>query len=211
MAIHRSRIVADPKVEMEGISFDLRIMGGLDLLSFFRVPRHFQAEAADPFVSLIQRICAVAKQPDEHAMIRVIACKALTFQVLRLLVGASEPRVDLRERMELLERFRPLTRAIQDDLSRDWTIEEMAQTGRPLPFPPTRSVQANVPAVPDVLRNEASPAKSGHPPPEHAAPVGEIAEEVGWHDPFYFSRAFKAEYGTSPREFRTQLGSNPYL
>jgi AraC-like DNA-binding protein len=39
---------------------------------------------------------------------------------------------------------------------------------------------------------------------ETADPVGEIAERVGYADPFYFSRDFKAMTGHSPSEFRQQ-------
>jgi AraC-like DNA-binding protein len=39
---------------------------------------------------------------------------------------------------------------------------------------------------------------------ETADPVGEIAERVGYSDPFYFSRDFKRMTGHSPREYRSQ-------
>lgn len=33
-------------------------------------------------------------------------------------------------------------------------------------------------------------------------PVAAVSEEVGFSDPFYFSRLFQIKYGTSPREYR---------
>jgi two-component system response regulator YesN len=39
---------------------------------------------------------------------------------------------------------------------------------------------------------------------EPGATVAEIAERVGYRDPFYFSRIFSKYCGTSPREYRTQ-------
>ena len=38
--------------------------------------------------------------------------------------------------------------------------------------------------------------------------VAEIAREVGYEDPYYFSRVFKKRFGYSPREFRTQAKSS---
>ena len=35
-----------------------------------------------------------------------------------------------------------------------------------------------------------------------AAPVAEIAREVGYEDPFYFSRRFQRHHGMSPTQFR---------
>jgi AraC-like DNA-binding protein len=37
------------------------------------------------------------------------------------------------------------------------------------------------------------------------APIGEIAARVGFPDPFYFSRVFRAELGASPRESRRDV------
>ena len=34
--------------------------------------------------------------------------------------------------------------------------------------------------------------------------ISEIGEMVGFHDPLYFSRAFKSETGVSPKEYRDQ-------
>lgn len=36
-------------------------------------------------------------------------------------------------------------------------------------------------------------------------PVSEIATQIGYDDPLYFSRAFKQSVGTSPRAFRSNL------
>lgn len=37
-----------------------------------------------------------------------------------------------------------------------------------------------------------------------ALPIAEIATEVGYGDPFYFSRRFKQKYGASPRDYRAR-------
>jgi len=37
--------------------------------------------------------------------------------------------------------------------------------------------------------------------------VGEVARDVGFQDPFYFTKQFKAFYGTSPSEFRSRNSS----
>lgn len=39
-----------------------------------------------------------------------------------------------------------------------------------------------------------------------AAAVGEVAEEVGFADPYYFTRYFRRVMGCSPREYRTKPG-----
>jgi AraC family L-rhamnose operon transcriptional activator RhaR len=36
--------------------------------------------------------------------------------------------------------------------------------------------------------------------------ISEIAIEVGWHEPGYFSRRFRQYYGMSPREYRSRYG-----
>lgn len=41
-----------------------------------------------------------------------------------------------------------------------------------------------------------------------AQPIHDIADELGFHDQFHFSRRFKAVVGMSPREFRRQHGAD---
>jgi len=41
------------------------------------------------------------------------------------------------------------------------------------------------------------------------APIQQIAETVGIHDPFYFSRVFKKQSGSSPTEYREKFINNP--
>lgn len=38
---------------------------------------------------------------------------------------------------------------------------------------------------------------------DKSIPVQQVAEEMGFSDPFHFSRAFKANYGVSPSQFRS--------
>ncbi len=47
---------------------------------------------------------------------------------------------------------------------------------------------------------------------DHQLTIGAVAREVGYDDPYYFSRVFKQHFGRSPRDYRHQLdpGSQPY-
>ena len=42
------------------------------------------------------------------------------------------------------------------------------------------------------------------------APIGEVANSVGYADALYFSRIFKKQVGVSPVEFRGKFRNNPY-
>ncbi|MCS7460053.1 AraC family transcriptional regulator [Paenibacillus doosanensis] len=42
------------------------------------------------------------------------------------------------------------------------------------------------------------------------APIGEVANSVGYADALYFSRLFKKQFGVSPGEFRSHFRNNPY-
>ncbi len=39
-------------------------------------------------------------------------------------------------------------------------------------------------------------------------PIKDIAYEVGYNDPLYFTRVFKKYSGVSPKDFRKQLKNN---
>lgn len=40
-------------------------------------------------------------------------------------------------------------------------------------------------------------------------PIKQIADQVGYRDPLYFSRVFKSVHGMSPKSFRTQKRTHP--
>ncbi|MBU5592685.1 AraC family transcriptional regulator [Clostridium sp. MSJ-4] len=44
---------------------------------------------------------------------------------------------------------------------------------------------------------------------ENMTTIQEISQAVGFNDPFYFSRAFKKQFGLSPREYRNKFINNP--
>lgn len=43
---------------------------------------------------------------------------------------------------------------------------------------------------------------------ETTLPISEIAQQVGYHDANYFTRAFKKVYGMTPREYRYTCAQN---
>ena len=83
-----------------------------------------------------------------------------------------------------------------------WRVTDLAQlAGMSTPHFFRRFKRATGSSPIDWLRRERINQAKRHLS-ETTDPVGEIAERVGYSDPFYFSRDFKRMTGHSPREYR---------
>jgi AraC family L-rhamnose operon transcriptional activator RhaR len=91
------------------------------------------------------------------------------------------------------------------DLARPWTVQELADAVAVSPAHLSRLFHLAVGRPPmahlGVLRAEAAAARLLRT----AEPVSAVGAAVGWGDPNYFARRFRAHFGTSPTAFRSRL------
>ncbi|MHB1570269.1 MAG: AraC family transcriptional regulator [Solirubrobacteraceae bacterium] len=91
---------------------------------------------------------------------------------------------------------------LESDLARPWTLQELANAVALSPAYLSRRFHEAIGRPPlahlSVLRAEASAIRLLRGPD----PVASVGAAVGWSDPNYFSRRFRAHFGTSPSAFR---------
>ncbi|MEN3284514.1 MAG: hypothetical protein V7607_5654 [Solirubrobacteraceae bacterium] len=93
-------------------------------------------------------------------------------------------------------------RLLTEDLARPWTLQELASAVAISPAHLSRLFHRTIGRPPmahlTVLRAEAAAMRLLR----SAEPVSAVGAAVGWGDPSYFSRRFKAHFGMSPTAFR---------
>lgn len=96
-------------------------------------------------------------------------------------------------------------RLLAGDLSRAWTITELAAAVAVSPAHLSRLFRTAVGRPPmahlSVLRAEAAAARLLRTDDS----VSSVGAAVGWSDPNYFARRFRAHFGTSPSGFRERV------
>jgi AraC family transcriptional regulator, L-rhamnose operon transcriptional activator RhaR len=96
-------------------------------------------------------------------------------------------------------------RLLAGDLSRPWTVTELAAAVAVSPAHLSRLFGAVVGRPPmahlSALRAEAAATRLLR----SDEPVTSVGAAVGWSDPNYFARRFRAHFGTSPTGFRARL------
>jgi AraC family transcriptional regulator of arabinose operon len=104
------------------------------------------------------------------------------------------------------DRILEIIRQLQAEPSRNWRLEELASAaGMSLPhFSERFHKQAGCPPKQFLigLRLQIASALMQ----ESGLTVAQIAHQVGYEDPYYFSRLFRIHTGQSPREHRRDLG-----
>ncbi|MCW1923875.1 AraC family transcriptional regulator [Luteolibacter arcticus] len=97
-------------------------------------------------------------------------------------------------------------RQLQDEPTRDWRIEELAAAaGMSLAhFTDRFHKQAGCPPKQFLIRLRLQIASALMQ--ESGLTVAQIATQVGYEDPYYFSRLFRRHTGQSPRAHRRELG-----
>jgi AraC family transcriptional regulator, L-rhamnose operon transcriptional activator RhaR len=92
------------------------------------------------------------------------------------------------------------------DLSRPWTVGELAAAVAVSPAHMSRLFRSVVGRPPmahlSALRAEAAATRLLR----SDDPVASVGAAVGWSDPNYFARRFRAHFGTSPTAFRGRAG-----
>ncbi|MBN9630276.1 AraC family transcriptional regulator [Leifsonia sp. TF02-11] len=141
-------------------------------------------------------------RPGEH----VARAIGLTGAVIEILTE-NVPSVSRQYDDDAAETVVRMMQLMQSDLAHGWTISELAQrlnVSAPLVH---RLFKAHVGLPPMAWLMQARGESAATQLASSTASVAAVGRSVGWEDPNYASRRFRALYGMSPREYRRRFAS----
>ncbi len=101
--------------------------------------------------------------------------------------------------------------AMEEDLAHAWGLAELATRTNQSPFRFTRRFRAALGRPPIAWLAGRRAERAAVLLLTTDAPVAEIGRRVGWADPNFFARRFRAEFAQSPRTYRRLLPIPPLL
>jgi len=200
---HRITLVKGGKGVSRWAHFNVSVFETVDALAFYQTPRVVKGDVAQELGDLCEELAEASSRKDLTIESQTVVM-ALGFRLAAVIFHYSHPTRDLRGGAATFQWLSPLLRRLKDGRSKKVPLRRMAKMAglsisrfsalfhktmgeSPVRYQTRmRLLRAKI----LLLRTDNSAA--------------EIAEELGYKDQFHFSKAFKKECGTSPRNYRSQ-------
>lgn len=193
----------------EGASFvwvraSFSLFGGLDLMSFFKVPLVFPPKTGSAFKSILGQIVRLEEDGKLSLLEKAVFRKMLLYKLLALVIENSEPREgDAHELLMLVQRLRPAITYVNSHYDKSIAVDELALmcSVSGSRFHRLFHKAFNVSPLEYQIRLRMKEAQKLLLFSD--LNIAEIAVKTGYADQFHFSRTFKSRCGESPLKYRT--------
>lgn|GEM_PF-358414 len=202
---HRSTLNSPASV-CRWAHFRVTIFDAVDAFRFLVVPHIVKKKTADKLGELCEALSALPAPPDEAwPFTRIAQRKTFGFQLFSLIADNSKPHPAASVLLDSMHRLLPLLQRMQVETATPMSLAAMAKAvglspsrfcalfRQCLGVPPgeyQRLLRLNAAKV-LLLDSEKS--------------IQQIADELGFDDPFHFSKTFKKSSGMNPRQYRALL------
>ena len=186
--------------------FRVTILNAVDAFRFFRVPHTMNKQAAKKLGDLCEELAALpAAATDPWELARIAQRKGLGFQLFALIAENSQPHPEATGLLDSIHRLLPVLQRIQAEPERPMSLGEMAHqvTLSPSRFCAIFRRCFGLPPGEYQRNTRLTAAKLLLLDSEKT--IEQIAYQLGFDDPFHFSKSFKKNSGMSPRQYRTKL------
>ena len=210
--LKRSPQPAPPNgLEMLAIGFQVRILGGVDLLNFLEIPFFYNPTINERLYKLMWELYTLELSHDNNWFQYIVAKKRICNELVENIIASSS--FCRKTTLTLMENCRsiPAIQYLNENFTTTLNIPKLmklcslsrthlfrlfkAQTNTtPFEYMKLRRLQK----AQDLLLNTY-------------LPISEVGEQVGWENPFHFSRIFKKEIGLSPSHYRMQFSKSLVL
>jgi len=208
--MHKIDIISSKRAWLMWCHINFTIMGTVDLISQLDIPVVIGAKEAIPLTNTCKDLVTLDADKVLNPLRMAVRQKELGFRFLTNLMDLSKMRF---ERIDILISdydLEPVFEYIKSHLADAMTIEDLARiacrsrSGLHQTF---REIIGKTPMefIRELRIQSAQLLLAGSD-----LRIGEIAERVGYHDPFHFSRTFKVSCGVSPSRFRWEQRQAPW-
>lgn len=191
----------------EGSSFiwvrvSFTIFGGMDLLSFFDIPRVFPIKHAREFRNRISALLEFENAGETSLIRKAVKMEKTLYELLYLVLELSENRRDSFYSIGMAQRLAPALEYINAHFNKIIEVEKLAKMAglSKSRFHRVFKQAFNVSPTEYQLRLKIKEAQKLLLFSD--ANMAQIADKTGYTDQFYFSRTFKSRLGQSPMQYR---------
>lgn len=197
---HRSIMISEGVSESRWAHFNILLCGYIDILSLIDMPEVFRDATAQRLGEILSELAQLGEET--NLIFSLLNRKVLEFELATILVRESKPKYQSHLRLQQLKRVLPALDVINKNLDHTLTRDKLAKACHlsssrfgtvfrealgvsPIDY----IVKLRMQLAQQLLTNES-------------LSVEQVAVQVGYDDPFYFSRLFKTHYGLSPKKYQ---------
>lgn len=185
--------------------FRFTVFETVDALGFCNMPVFLRGKAAEEIGDLCQKMAEKFNCfENELDLISMTAIKASGFRLVELIFQNSQFRRNFRETGEICQRLSPVIKYLREPHPGKISLKQMAQMVNLSVSRFCALFQKAIGESPVSYENRIRLLKSRSILLKTEDSIGEIAEKTGYKDQFHFSKAFKKEFGSSPKIYRLE-------
>lgn len=156
---------------------------------------------------LLDAISAADALPDSLSAVEKVGyllpfLSCLARAVAGKLATADGPRERVHAAVPIVMRL------LEEDLSREWTLNDLAEQVHLEPSYCVRVFRSGTGLSPLAYLARCRAERAASLLLRTTLPIGEIAQRTGWPDPNYFARRFRVHFGMSATAYRTQFSAD---
>lgn len=201
----KSRVLSSDGAEYLWIRVNFTVFSGIDVLSFFDVPLIFDVDAKEAFFDVLTRLSRA--EGDQSSVFKVaVNRQRCLYELLSLIIERSTMKEDSFQAISRLNRLAPTLRFIEANFKNRLTVDRMADFANLSKSQFHRNFKAAFNISPLEYQKRLRLREAQRSLQLSDRSVAEIGEEIGYGDPFHFSRIFKDHFGLSPLKYRQSHG-----
>ncbi|MBN1674583.1 MAG: helix-turn-helix domain-containing protein [Kiritimatiellae bacterium] len=198
-----------PRVEVIWTQTNFLLLHSVSVFSLLDVPVVIR-DADSKSIGQINRQLVALQDPDRSPSLhRIARQKELGFRFLSVLTRVGKLRTDRLPRLRALRRLAPVFQFLSSNLGSTLSRDSLAELANlsPTRFHTIFKRAMGVAPVHYVQKMRMRMAMNVLLATD--LPIAEVASQVGFNDPFHFSRIFRKNSGISPSEYRAR-GLHPF-
>lgn len=189
----------------DGLHIDFSLHHAVDVFSGYAVPTVIADEAAAGVARATATLTALLARQDDASLQGAAARQAAAYGFLARVLAVSRALPERRRHLAALKRLTGALALIDGRLDRAPTVEELAERCALSRNRFTELFKAALGQTPKQYLDQRRLRRAMSLLVHSDQAIAEIAEGLGFCDPFHFSKRFKRLTGESPSDYRHQV------
>lgn len=181
-----------------------RILGNIDLFDIVQSPYGVDPEKGELIGLMNQQLAQILHRPNGDILQQIARRKLVFAQMLVKVLEWCPATPGAMQKLMLLSRFQDVFQFITDNLRRPILCDELFQLAGLSPSRFHASFHQATGLSPMAYVTQLRLRQAQEMLLRSEAAVHTIANDVGFRDPFHFSRTFSKHMGVSPSQYRRQ-------